>query len=143
MKLIFSFTATLAAFLLGCFLARTCSSQSRMIVSPLVTPSRSIEIVSAKKGLLYGIRTTGRACGDGYVQMYELPSGEMIFEGSEAYNSFKEANPGMRKWLRKSTHIVARVSCPVASDKPKSDRVVASFPKDEFGPVETVIYPIW
>ena len=39
----------------------------------------------------------------------------------------------MRIWLKKSENIIDRLPPALPTDEPKSERVVASFPVDEFG----------
>lgn len=82
--------------------------------------------------LLDGIQPTMRGCGNGYAQGYELPNGKRIGEGNDCYSSFKEAKKEMRNWLDKADSVIERIS-PVKTEQRKSERVVASFPVDEYG----------
>jgi hypothetical protein len=89
---------------------------------------------SLKSGyLLDGIEETGRGCGNGYAQGYELPNGAKLSEGSNCFGSFKEAKKEMQKWLAETDQVIERVRPVKKTKEQKSDRVVASFPVDEFG----------
>lgn len=94
-------------------------------------PAVKIEI--QKKSLLAGITPTMRACGNGYSQDYELPDGKKLGEGNSCYASFKEATSEMKIWLREADRIIETVPPAKHAAKTKSERVVASFPKDKFG----------
>jgi hypothetical protein len=95
-------------------------------------PSNSTVILK-EKPLLDGIVETVRGCGNGYGQGYELPDGTKLGEGNSCYSSFGEAKREMAVWLGKSESIIERVALLTHKGEPKSERVVASFPVDEFG----------
>ena len=88
---------------------------------------------SPKKPLLDGIKPTVRACGNGYTQGYVLPDGKRLGEGNYCSASFKAATREMKVWLSDANRIIETVAPTKHAGESKSERVVASFPKDEFG----------
>jgi|SRR5215204_1856710 len=133
MKRIFFLVIGLSTFLCGCVLAWLYFDYAKTAVIQSTPPAHNVEIQVERKSLLEGIRDTGRGCGNGYGQGYELPDGKKLGEGNSCYSSFKEADREMRVWLKKSDHIIDRVEPPKQKGVRKSERVVASFPVDEFG----------
>ena len=93
----------------------------------------NVEIQIQKKPLLDGITPTVRACGNGYAQAYELPDGKKLGEGNSCYTSFKDAKREMKVWLTNAERIIETVVPAKQLARSRSERVVASFPKDEFG----------
>ncbi len=128
MKHIISITAALSTFIFGSVLVWLSLSDTH-----LITFTPNFEIRNEQESLLAGIRPTARGCGNGYIQAYELPNGKKIGESNDCYSSFNQARKEMNKWLTKADHIMATVKSSKPKDKPKSERVVASFPEGEFG----------
>ena len=93
----------------------------------------TVKIPLEKTSLLDGITPTARGCGEGYAQGYALPNGKKLGEGNDCYASFNEAKKEMKVWLKDATRIIETVSPSKRFAEPRSERVVASFPKDQFG----------
>lgn len=133
MKRIIFLSVAVSTFLVGCALARLHFSPEKAVPETPKAEVARVEVRVEMKGLLDGIEPTFRACGSGYGQGYELPDGKTIGEGNDCYPSFGEADKGMRAWLRKADRIIETVAPTGRGRRQKSERVVASFPKDEFG----------
>jgi hypothetical protein len=121
----------LVAVLTFCIGSDLTSLKRKYFKSNRFTPTVNITI--EKKSLLDGLRPTARACGEGYSQGYQLPDGKKLGEGNSCYGSFKEAKKQMKIWLQDATRIIETVAPPKSMARSKSERVVASFPTDEFG----------
>jgi hypothetical protein len=126
MKYLFFFVVALCTFYIGCVLTRLHLGDANSVPSASV-----VEVHLERRALLDGIEPTGRACGDGYSQGYELPNGKKMGEGNACYSSFKQASSEMDGWLKTADRIIERLAPPRRSSR--SERIVASFPKDEFG----------
>jgi len=98
-----------------------------------VAEASRVEARAERKDLLDGIKPTGRGCGNGYAQAYELPDGKGLGEGNDCHASFKAARTEMRAWLGKAEQVIETVGPAGGGAEQKSERVVASFPRDEFG----------
>lgn len=131
MKRSFFLSVGLATFLCGCALTWLYFGYIRPNAMKSIPPKLNVEM--QRKSLLEGIKDTARACGNGYVQAYELPDGKKLGEGNICYSSFKEADIEMSNWLKKSDAILDRVVPAKQKGVQKSERVVASFPANEFG----------
>ena len=92
-----------------------------------------VKVPMEQKSLLDGITPTVRGCGEGYSQGYALPNGKKLGEGNACHASFKEATKEMRVWLKEATQIIETVAPPKSMARSRSERVVASFPRDKFG----------
>jgi hypothetical protein len=133
MKRVIFLSVGLSTFLCGCVLAWLYFVYTRPTAMKAIPPAHTVKIQGERKSLLEGIEATVRGCGNGYGQGYELPDGKKLGEGNSCYSSFKEANREMRIWLKKSDNIIDRVAPSKQKGLRKSERVVASFPVDEFG----------
>jgi hypothetical protein len=140
MKRIFFLSVGLSTFLCGCALAWLSFDYAKPTVVKAIHPTHNVEIQTERRSLLEGIKATGRGCGNGYGQGYELPDGKTLGEGNICYSSFKEANSEMRIWLKKSDNIIDRVEPSKHKDVRKSERVVASFPAGEFDRVVRIMW---
>jgi hypothetical protein len=128
MKYIFYLIVGVSTFSLGCALASLQTSKPQSINSEFYVRSRI-----QKKPLLDGIEPTERACGNGYAQGYELPDGKKMAEGNDCFSSFQEAQREMKAWLKESDQLIETVAPPKYKGESRSERIIASFPKDEFG----------
>ena len=128
MKLIRFLIVALLALSLGCAPSWLSSSEPNSIVPPI-----HLELEVAKKAPLDGIEATMRACGNGYAQAYELPDGKKLGEGNDCYGSYREAKREMNILLNQADQIIEKVAPSKQTSELRSNRVVASFPKDEFG----------
>ena len=117
----------LTTFSLGCALTWLDTSKRQSLNSASFSETRM-----EKKALLDGIEPTFRACGNGYSQGYELPGGKKIGEGNDCYSSFRQAHKEMTVWLLKADKIIETVP-PRSKAARSSERIIASFPKDELG----------
>lgn len=125
MKYLFCLVVAVSTFFVGCILTRFRLSDLTCVPTTTV-----VKVHAEKRPLLDGIKETMRACGDGYVQVYALPNGQKMSEGNDCHSSFKKARREMDQWLKTADRIIER-SGPA---RPKrSERIVASFPKDRFG----------
>jgi hypothetical protein len=55
-------------------------------------------------------RPTLRACGYGYTQVYSLPDGQRMSEGSVCYDTSADAEEELRSLIARSSRIIERVS---------------------------------
>jgi len=133
MKRILFPSVALLTFLCGYFLSWFYSIDTKLIAIEAIMPSYNVEIPRELKSLLDGIKPTMRGCGNGYAQGYKLPNDEKLGEGNACFSSFKEAKSEMTIWLKKSENIIETVAPSKQRGLPKSERVIASFPADEFG----------
>ena len=133
MKRVFLISVALSTFLCGCVLARLSTTYSGPASVTVNNPPSGIVTSRERKSLLDGIAPTIRACGDGYGQGYELPDGKKLGEGNSCFLSFRAAKREMAVWLDKSESIIDRTAPSKQRGEPRSERVVASFPADEFG----------
>lgn len=133
MKRIYFLIIGLSTFLCGCVLAWLYTGYAKPAAMQSALLAHNVEIQVERKPLLEGIKGTIRGCGNGYGQGYELPDGKKLGEGNSCYSSFKEADREMRVWLKKSDSIIDRVAPRKQERVRRSERVVASFPVDEFG----------
>lgn len=76
---------------------------------------------------------TFRGCGAGYAQLYELPDGQTMSEGSRWYVSSRKANIELRKMLSKAAKIIERVPHYKNRFGEDGERIIALFPIDENG----------
>lgn len=129
----FFLSVAVTTFICGCFLTWLRLGYTKPCVTKAVHSVISVEEPRLRKTSLEGIRATARGCGNGYGQGYELPDGIKLGEGNTCYSSFKEAAAEMRKWLNESDAILDRVGPAKKGATRKSERIVASFPTDEFG----------
>jgi hypothetical protein len=120
-------------FFVGCFLAWLPFVPAGATPQPSEAEATRIEARPERKDVLDGIKPTMRGCGNGYVQGYELSDGKGLGEGNDCHSSFKEAKKEMRAWLGKAEQIIEIVKPAGRGTKQKSERVVAAFPRDEFG----------
>ena len=125
MKYLFCLVVAVSTFFIGCILTRFRLSDLTCVPTTTV-----VKVHAEKRPLLDGIEPTVRACGDGYSQGYRLPNGQIMGEGNACYSSFKKARREMDHWLKTADRIIERL---VPARPERSERVVASFPKDEFG----------
>ena len=125
MKYLFFLVVALTTFFIGCILSRFHPRDSKPVPTTIV-----VKVHVQKRSLLDGIEETARACGNGYGQGYALPNGQKMGEGNECYSSFKKARRDMDRWLKTADRIIERS---VLERSERSERIVASFPKDEFG----------
>ena len=125
MKYLFCLVVALSTFFIGCILSRF-----RLTDLTCVPTTTVVKVDAEKRPLLDGIRETMRGCGDGYVQVYALPNGQKMSEGNTCYASFKKARREMDRWLKTADLTIERS---VSARPKRSERIVASFPKDRFG----------
>lgn len=125
MKYLFYFVVALSTFFIGCTLTRFYITDAKYVPTATV-----VEVRAEKKSLLDGIEPLVRACGDGYAEVYTLPNGQLMSEGNNCYSTFKKAGREMDQWLKTADRIIERV---VPARLERSERIVASFPKDQFG----------
>lgn len=131
MKRIFLFLVAITTFSIGCGLSGLYQSYLKQLV---VVPPK-VEIPAQRRQVsLDGITRTVIGCGIlGYNQAYQLPNGTKLSEGITRFDSFEEAQAISNKWLERADRILERtapgqqVAC-----KPRSDRIVAAFPKDKY-----------
>lgn len=128
MKYLFFFVVAISTFFIGCVLARLHFRDVNSV--PAVS---LVNIRLERRALLKGIEPTGRACGDGYSQGYEFPNGKKMGEGNSCYSSFKQARREMDTWLKTADRIIEKSAPSRRNSNSGSERIVASFPKDEFG----------
>lgn len=132
MRRILFITVAVVTFSSGCAFAWLYFDETKTNVE-VSAVKMSVEARAESKGLLNGITPTARGHGNGYGQAYKLPDGKKLGEGNECFDSFKQATKRMKVWLKGADHIIERVAPVEQKGKRKSERVVASFPKDEFG----------
>lgn len=77
---------------------------------------------------------TGRGCGMGYGQTYDMRDGRTMGEGSVCQLNVRATQRQWRKSLASATKIVERVPEYQNRFGERGERVVAWFPPDEFGP---------
>src|SRR5215203_611357 len=102
MRRIIFLSIAILTFFVGCFLAWLRFVPARVTPQPSEAKASCIEARTERKNLLDGIKPTGRGCGNGYAQSYELPDGKGLGEGNDCHSSFKEAKKEMRAWLGKA-----------------------------------------
>jgi hypothetical protein len=128
MKYVFFIVVALSTFFIGCVLARLHLGGVNSVPSASV-----VKVHLEKRALLEGIEPTVRACGDGYSQGYELPNGKKLAEGNACYSSFKQARKELDTWLKTADRIIDKSAPSRLNSNSRGERIVASFPKDEFG----------
>lgn len=132
MKRIFYLGVALSTFLLGYLLAWLFFAHMSPDLLKATMSALEPAIRSERKSRLDGMRPTIRGCGNGYVQGYELTDGTKMGEGNDCHRSFMEASKAMTSRLQKSDKILDRTAPLEQKGRPKSDRVVAWFPADEY-----------
>lgn len=105
--------------------------ETTIIDSPAISSFLGVESLDSVLGTKF--KPTGRACGMGYVQGYELPDGQRMSEGSMLFRSPALAKKGLKEMLAKASRIVERVPKSKNRLKELGERIMMEFPPDETG----------
>ena len=97
-----------------------------------VAEPTALEIASASTSEPLRFTPTFRGCGMGYGQVYAMPDGQSMSEGSSCSENSREAKRQWRKLLAKATKTVERVPRYKNRFGEWGERVVALFPPDEY-----------
>jgi hypothetical protein len=83
----------------------------------------------------------GHACGNGWVQGYELPDGQRISTGLDAFGSSKEAESELSKTLSKAERIITTVEKYKKPSREIGKRTIAEFISEKTG--KSVVGIFW
>ena len=75
----------------------------------------------------------GHACGNGWVQGYELPDGQRISTGLDVFDSPKETNAKLSETLAKSERNITTIEKYKNSDGVRGKRIIAEFISEKTG----------
>ncbi len=132
MKRISLFLVAITTFSIGCGLSWLYQSYLKQLV---VVPPK-VEIPAQRRQVsLDGITRTVVSCGilGGYNQAYQLPNGTKLSEGTACFHSFEDAQVKLNSWLLRADQILERtVPDSSVAGQPRSNRIVAVFPKEKY-----------